>query len=48
MERAEKLKEYLSEDKSKGNKKMAVATNGKDIKNGGGKGRYVGTSTLHH
>lgn len=37
MERAEKLKEYLSEDKSKGNKKTAVGTNGKDTKSGGGR-----------
>ena len=48
MERAEKLKEYLSEDKSKGNKKTAVGANGKDTKSGGGKSKYVGTSILHH
>lgn len=49
MERAEKLKEYLSEDKSKGgNKKTAVGTNGKDTKSGGGKSKYVGTSILLH
>ena len=43
MERAEKLKEYLSEEKTKGNKKTAIGSNGKDTKSGGGKSKYVGT-----
>lgn len=48
MERAEKLKEYLSEEKNKGNKKTAIGSNGKDMKGGGGKSKYVGTSTILH
>lgn len=48
MERAEKLKEYLSEEKNKGNKKTAIGSNGKDTKTGGGKSKYVGTSTILH
>lgn len=48
MERAEKLKEYLSDDKSKGPKKTALGTNGKDSKSGGGKSKYVNTSIMLH
>lgn len=44
MERAEKLKEYLAEDKNKGNKKTAIGTNGKDTKSG--KSKYVVTNIL--
>ena len=46
MERAEKLKEYLSEEKNKGNKRTAIGSNGKDTKSGGGKSKYVDTSTM--